>query len=147
MQTEANAPQLVNMAELIIKIVKSTSAQHENHYATSLPAPPRPIPESSGNSDLTAVANSGDQSHDQSPVSEPAPGDIFQLRQMPPSFDAGDVVNRKASVAEGATVGQSLGPNQGRPRLMRNASEMTTLEMTAGYLNRASVISAEKSAC
>lgn len=147
MQTEANAPQLVNMAELIIKIVKSTSAHHENHYATSLPAPPRPIPESSGNSDLTAVANSGDQSHDQSPVSEPAPGDIFQLRQMPPSFDAGDVVNRKASVAEGATVGQSLDPNQGRPRLMRNASEMTTLEMTAGYLNRASVISAEKSAC
>lgn len=147
MQTEANAPRLVNMAELIIKIVKSTSAHHENHYATSLPAPPRPIPESSGNSDLTAVANSGDQSHDQSPISEPAPGDIFQLRQMPPSFDAGDVVNRKASVAEGATVGQSLDPNQGRPRLMRNASEMTTLEMTAGYLNRASVISAEKSAC
>lgn len=135
------------MAELIIKIVKSTSAHHENHYATSLPAAPRPVPESSGNSDLTAVANSGDQSQDQSPISEPATGDIFQLRQMLPSFDAGDVVNRKASVAEGATIGQSLDPNQGRPRLMRNASEMTTLEMTAGYLNRASVISAEKSAC
>lgn len=131
------------MAELIIKIVKSTSIHHENHYATSLPAPPRPSPESSG----TAVADSGEQSLDQSPVSEPAPGEIFQLRPMPSSFDAGDVVNRKASVAEGATVGQSLDPNQGRPRLMRNASEMTTLEMTAGYLNRASVISAEKSAC
>lgn len=135
------------MAELIIKIVKSTSGSHENHYATSLPAPPRPTPASSGNSDSTAVANSGDQSQDQTPVSEPAPGEIFQLRPMPPSFDAGDVVNRKASVAEGTTVGQLLSPNEGRPRLMRNTSEMTTLEMTAGYLNRESVISAEKSAC
>lgn len=135
------------MAELIIKIVKSTSSPDENHYAASLPAPPRPAPASYSNSDSTAVANSGDQSLDQSPISEPAPGDIFQLRPMPPSFDAGDVVNRKADVAEGATVGQFLNPNQGRPKLMRNASEMTTLEMTAGYLNRASVISAEKSAC
>jgi hypothetical protein len=66
---------------------------------------------------------------------------------MPPSFDAGDVVNRKASVAEASTFGQLLDPSQGRPRLMRNASEMTTLEITAGYLNRASVISAEKSSC
>lgn len=133
------------MAELIIKIVKSTSSHHEAHYVTSVPAPPRPTPESSG--DSTAVANSGDQSLDQSPVSEPAPGEIFQLSRMPPSFDAGDVVDRKASVAEGATIGQFLVSHQGRPRLMRNASEMTTLEMTAGYLNRASVISAEKSAC
>lgn len=135
------------MAELIIKIVKSTPGHHETHYATSLPAPPRPNYESSGNSDSTAVANSGDQSLDPSPISEPAPGEIFQLRPMPPSFDAGDVVNRKASVTEGAAVGQFLDPAQGRPRIMRNASEMTTLEMTAGYLNRASVISAEKSAC
>lgn len=135
------------MAELIIKIVKSTSALHEDHYATSLPAPPQPTPESSGNSDLTAVANSGDQSADSSPVSEPAPGEIFRVRPMPPSFDAGDVVNRKASVAEGSTVGQLLDQNQGRPRLMRNASEMTTLEMTAGYLNRASFISSEKLPC
>lgn len=137
----------MNMAELIIKIVKSTSAHHGTHYATSLPAPPRPTPERSEHSDSTAVANSGDQSLEQSPVSEPVAGDVFQLRPMPSSFDAGDVVNRKASVAEGATVGQLLDPKQGRPRLMRNASEMTTLEMTAGYLNRASVITAEKSAC
>lgn len=136
------------MAELIIKIVKSTSAPHENHYAPSIPAQPHPTPESSGTSDLTAVANSGDPSADQSPVSEPASGEVFRVRPMPPSFDAGDVVNRKASVGEGSVIGQLLEPNQGnRPRLMRNASEMTTLEMTAGYLNRASVISGEKSAC
>lgn len=135
------------MAELIIKIVKSTSANLDNHYATSLAPPPRPTPERSGNSDSTAVANSGDQSLEQSPISEPAPGDAFQVRQMPSTFDAGDVVNRKVSVAEVASIGQLLDPNPTRPRLMRNASEMTTLEITAGYVNRASVISAEKSAC
>lgn len=145
MRLETNTPFVVNMAELIIKIVKSTSALHENHYAPSLPAPPHPAPESSGTSEFTAVANSGDQSADPSPVSEPASSEILHVRPMPPSFDAGDVVNRKASAVEGSVVGQLLGPNQGnRPRLMRNASEMTTLEMTAGYLNRASVISAEK---
>ncbi|KAG8167819.1 hypothetical protein KVR01_003508 [Diaporthe batatas] len=136
----------MNMAELIIKIVKSTSALHENHYAPSLSAPPRPTPESP--SEVTAVANSSDQSADQSPISEPASGEIFRVRPMPSSFDAGDVVNQKASVAGGSVLGQLLEPSRGnRPRLMRNASEMTTLEMTVGYLNRASVISAEKSAC
>ncbi|KAK2614551.1 hypothetical protein N8I77_001362 [Diaporthe amygdali] len=137
----------MNMAELIIKIVRSTSAHQNNHYVTSLPPPPRPTPERSGNSGSTVVANSGDQSLEQSPLSEPAPGDLFQLRQMPSTFDAGDVVDQKASVTEGATVGQLLDPNSARPKLLRNASEMTTLEITAGYVNRASVISAEKSAC
>ncbi|KAL1862810.1 hypothetical protein Daus18300_008306 [Diaporthe australafricana] len=137
----------MNMAELIIKIVKSTSAHQNNHYATSLPSPPRPTPERSDNSDSTAVANSGDQSLEQSPISEPALGDTFQVRQMPSTFDAGDVVDPEASVTEGASVGRLLDPNPTRPRLMRNASEMTTLEITAGYVNRASVITAEKSAC
>ncbi|POS80365.1 hypothetical protein DHEL01_v201256 [Diaporthe helianthi] len=138
----------MNMADLIIKIVQSTSGPPENHHTTSLPTPPDLTPESSGTSDVTAVANSGDQSSGQSPVSKPASGEMFHARPMPPSFDAGDVVNRKASVAEGSVAAQVLEPNQdNRPRLMRNASEMTTLEITAGYLNRARCISAEKSAC
>lgn len=132
------------MADLVIKIVKSTSTHHGTNYATSLPPPPRPTPEGSDRSDSTAVANIGDQSLEQSHVSESVARDIFRLRPMPSSFDAGDVVNRKANVAQGPTVAQLLDPDQGRPRLMRNASEMTTLEITAGYLNRASVISAEK---
>lgn len=54
---------------------------------------------------------------------------------MPSNFDAGDVV-RKMSVSEGNCVGMVPLAVLVRPPLMRNMSEMTALEIGAGYLNQ-----------
>lgn len=78
--------------------------------------------------------------------SAPAAARAWELTRMPSTFSAEDVVDqRKVSVAEGMIVGGGGGGGGDhlvvtgfapvRPAFTRNMSEMTELEIGAGYLN------------
>lgn len=155
----------MNMADLIIKIVKATSPApgHELHrYAASgsvVRRPQRPglEAESRNNSDRTSNTKQSTAPSSQSQTNilpEPKPSkhdktiinnsntnsnnndNGWALTRLPSNFDAGDVVDaRKASMAEGS-VGMVPLATLSRPILMRNMSEMTQLEVGAGYLDR-----------
>lgn len=162
----------MNMADLIVKIVKATSHPpgHELHrYAASNTQIPRPL-QSRNNSDnstkksLAAApsSSSGGTVLSQTTLLGTVPSGAttttlaaqaqqaqqavrpLELSRMPSSFDVEDVVDtRKASVAEvggqgsaGALTLAGFAPM--RPAFVRNMSEMTVLEIDAGYLNPSS---------
>lgn len=147
----------MNMADLIVKIVKATAPTpgHELHrYAASQAPNPRPNAQSRTNSDnskkhLTAGVGNGEDASSHTQTAPVAPiatastesrSSTWELKQMPSYFDAHDVVDteqRRVSEAEG-TVGMVAFPLPVRPALMRNMSEMTQLEIGAGYLNESS---------
>lgn len=144
----------MNMADLIVKIVKATSLApgHELHRyaarnsAVHLPQRPALNAGSHNNSDkssnscktkestLPSSHSQTDTFHDQKLSTNNAG---WALTRLPTNFDARDVVDRrKTSVAEGS-VGMVPVPMMAlkRPALMRNMSEMTQLEVGAGYLD------------
>ncbi|KAJ4406301.1 hypothetical protein N0V82_010156 [Gnomoniopsis sp. IMI 355080] len=147
----------MNMADLIIKIVKATSPApgHELHrYAAtgSVVHQPQRLQdhdiESRDNTESTSNTNKTTIpfSHSQTDILGQAESikldkinkqdNGWVLSRLPSNFDAGDVVDiRKTSVAEGS-VGMVPFATLMRPPLMRNMSEMTELEIRAGYLNR-----------
>lgn len=145
----------MNMADLIVKIVKATSLApgHELHrYAATAsvvhqPQRPGVDIESHNNSQITADTRKSTipSSHSQTNIlAEAKPSksdkntkddDGWALMRLPSNFDAGDVVDtRKASVVEGS-VGMVPLATLTRPVLLRNMSEMTQLEVRAGYLD------------
>lgn len=141
----------MNMADLIVKIVKATSPApgHELHRyaATSSNIRPHQRPgfnaESRNNSDNSTNTKKSTvpSLHSQTnilPEAKPSNNNNegWALTRLPSNFDARDVVDRrKASVAEGS-VGMVPLATLVRPALMRNMSEMTQLEVGAGYLDR-----------
>lgn len=147
----------MNMADLIVKIVKATSPApgHELHrYAargSAVNQPQRPQhhdtesrdnTESTSNTNKTKVPSSHSQTNILGQVESVKADktnkqeDGWVLTRLPSNFYAGDVVDvRKASVAEGS-VGMVPLATLMRPALMRNMSEMTQLEVKAGYLDR-----------
>lgn len=145
----------MNMADLIVKIVKATSHPpgHELHrYAASNVLIPRPG-QSRNNSDTSkksstvpsrssGAALSNTQVASSAAASPTAAVDVqgWELSKMPSRFDVEDVVDqRKASVAEGSVAPfAAAGFAPVRPAFVRNMSEMTVLEIGAGYLNPSS---------
>lgn len=148
----------MNMADLIIKIVKATSPApgHELHrYAATnsivrpggqrpgLAADSRITSDSTSNTKKSTIPSSNSQTNilpevkrRESDRSNKDNDDGWVLTRLPSNFDAGDVVDtRKVSVTEGS-VGMVPLATLMRPALMRNMSEMTQLEVGAGYLDR-----------
>lgn len=149
----------MNMADLIIKIVKATSPApgHELHrYAATnsivrpgnqrpaLAADSRITSDSTSNTKKSTIPSSNSQTNilpeakrRESDRSNKDNGDDgWVLTRLPSNFDAGDVVDtRKVSVTEGS-VGMVPLATLMRPALMRNMSELTQLEVGAGYLDR-----------
>lgn len=140
----------MNMADLIIKIVKASSPApgHELHrYATPAPNPhpqrPSKTHDNSDNSNRSTAGASSNTALDSQAPTVPSPRSgppatygqqpttLWEVAQMPRDQDVSDVVDqRKASVAEGLVV-----PVSTRPGLLRNMSEMTALEVRAGYMS------------
>lgn len=144
----------MNMADLIVKIVRASAPTpgHGLHrYAASQQHIPRPKTRSRTNSDkcnsrLDAVIScDSKEASSQVPLEalpspEAAESSSWELKQMPSYFDAHDVIcsekRRDSEVEE--TAEMVAFPLPVRPSLMRNMSEMTQLEIGAGYLNIAS---------
>lgn len=144
----------MNMADLIVKIIKASSHPpgHELHrYAASNAQIPRPAQmrnnsDSSKKSLAAPSSNSSGGTGQFASQSSCAAQDVrpLELSKMPSNFDVEDVVDqRKASVTEGQCSGVGplalTGLAPVRPAfLTRNMSEMTVLEIDAGYLNPSS---------
>lgn len=108
----------MNMADLIIKIVKA-----------SAPAPDHALHRYAASAHATAAA-AADKSCSRTTTTHDEGG--WALARLPTHFDVGDVVDvRRGSGGCGMV---ELGGG-GRPALMRNMSEMTALEVGAGYLD------------
>lgn len=148
----------MNMADLIVKIVKASAPAPGNElhrYAVSQPQINRPgqSRNNSDNSKRSTAADSGVVTHPQTQTSEQTTSSVqtWELTKMPSHFDVDDVVDqKKASVAEGSGGGLAVPMSSLRPSLLRSMSEMTQLEIGAGYINPASKekrMSVEQSPC
>lgn len=151
----------LNMADLIVRIVRASNPApgHALHrYTEAAPRPQhhraslhvalsRAASEASTSNTKAQTAGTSQTNvvHDdggppRGPLHAAQHGDVeqgWELTRMPSNFDAGDVVDvRKFSVAEGCCAGMVPLAAVLRPQLVRTMSELTQLEVSAGYLDQ-----------